>query len=448
MRALLALLVASSLALIACGDAPKPVPAVATAATPKAAASRSALEALAVPGTLGILVDAKRFRMSPLFTAALVALDGTPFADVEARFERECGKKLFDSFGLVTFRSFEHEGLVAADTKLTQKEAFACVQHVAGKMKETRVADKPALTVALGDGEGKANSLAMVVEGGVLLFGTESLVARVLQASPMPPAARAELGLRDTDVGRIEASGDRVPASMRAVIARVTATNDDLSATVRMRTGGEKDAMALGTELTRSVEFAKAKLKKDGATEGAAIAESVRISLEGEDVVATLGTKGDAVAQTKYLANLVTVAQEQVRTYVRETMMVEARNVVTTVARRIVSESEREIGPKGKTLGECPASAPRVPKTTPKGEAYQSASSDWEQGGWKAVRFSLDMPQRYAYEIVTAKNKKSCKVIAHGDLDGNGRESTFELEVKFDRGRGALGSIVEKDPDE
>jgi hypothetical protein len=40
-------------------------------------------------------------------------------------------------------------------------------------------------------------------------------------------------------------------------------------------------------------------------------------------------------------------------------------------------------------------------------------------------------PQYYGYEFVTSKDGKTATVRAHGDLDGNGKESLFELTVKM-----------------
>jgi hypothetical protein len=77
-----------------------------------------------------------------------------------------------------------------------------------------------------------------------------------------------------------------------------------------------------------------------------------------------------------------------------------------------------------------------------------STPQDWAP--WKALHFEMGGPQRYQYEIVAAKDGESARIIARGDLNGDGRTSIFEVLVKVDRAKDVLivaPSIMETDPD-
>jgi prepilin-type N-terminal cleavage/methylation domain-containing protein len=67
----------------------------------------------------------------------------------------------------------------------------------------------------------------------------------------------------------------------------------------------------------------------------------------------------------------------------------------------------------------CPPMPPGAP---PRGT---SATLDAKAPGFKELGFHMDGPIRYQYEVVLEKS--TFKAIARGDLDGNGRLSTFTL---------------------
>jgi hypothetical protein len=90
-----------------------------------------------------------------------------------------------------------------------------------------------------------------------------------------------------------------------------------------------------------------------------------------------------------------------------------------------------------------------VPKTVPSGVKYASTPADWQ--AWAPIQFTMDAPQYYQYEVKAAKDGMSAEVVAHGDLDGDGKVSTFRLGLKIDpKTRDLLiePSIDEQDPTE
>jgi len=65
---------------------------------------------------------------------------------------------------------------------------------------------------------------------------------------------------------------------------------------------------------------------------------------------------------------------------------------------------------------------PSMPAATPRGTL---AAFDAKAPGWKALAVSMEGRVRYRYEVVL--DGKSFKVVAHGDLDADGQESTYTL---------------------
>jgi hypothetical protein len=96
-----------------------------------------------------------------------------------------------------------------------------------------------------------------------------------------------------------------------------------------------------------------------------------------------------------------------------------------------------------------PPSAGPVPLVVPKGVTYQSSAKDWSAPTWQAIKFQVTDPQRYQYEIVTAKDGKTCVLRARGDLDGDGVTSVFEIKMRMDGDDPKMdGTINEQDPTE
>lgn len=138
---------------------------------------------------------------------------------------------------------------------------------------------------------------------------------------------------------------------------------------------------------------------------------------------------------------LVAVAIYGVRHYVTQAKVAEARSTLGRVAKSLADYASSQKTPR------FPASAARVPRQVPAGVKYQSAPSDWQQAGWRDIRFERNIPQYYAYEFETASNGQRAVVRALGDLDGDGVQSRFELELDIEQGRVVVSpNIREQDP--
>ncbi len=85
------------------------------------------------------------------------------------------------------------------------------------------------------------------------------------------------------------------------------------------------------------------------------------------------------------------------------------------------------------------------------GKRFQSGIGDWSTSPWLEMGFKLPSPQYYAYSFESSGAGSAAQgtVTAHGDLDGNGVQSTFRMTVAPDDSLTAkVGKLEETDPDE
>ncbi len=78
-----------------------------------------------------------------------------------------------------------------------------------------------------------------------------------------------------------------------------------------------------------------------------------------------------------------------------------------------------------------PPSAPLTPAEVPRGEPTEDPPNAWEHLTWKSLAFSFDAPHLFAFKFDSALDANSGVMryvaTAHGDLDGDGVLSTFEV---------------------
>lgn len=77
----------------------------------------------------------------------------------------------------------------------------------------------------------------------------------------------------------------------------------------------------------------------------------------------------------------------------------------------------------------CPT-GPMTPVTVPKAEKIKVDGMEWNQAHWKCLMFALNDPQYYSYKHVAnteVGTSARYTATAHGDLDGDGTTSVFQL---------------------
>jgi type IV pilus assembly protein PilA len=128
-----------------------------------------------------------------------------------------------------------------------------------------------------------------------------------------------------------------------------------------------------------------------------------------------------------------------VRKYLANAKTAEARNALGQMAKDAVTAFDKEgmastvlaLGSMATVNHRLCLSATMVPATVPAAAKYQSSPVDWNTGdkdnGWSCLKFSMQDPQYFAYNYVSAGGVTSFSCIANGDLDGDGTSSTFSM---------------------
>jgi hypothetical protein len=81
-----------------------------------------------------------------------------------------------------------------------------------------------------------------------------------------------------------------------------------------------------------------------------------------------------------------------------------------------------------------PPSAPLTPPEVPRGVRADDPQGVWDQPTWRALGFSFDHPHAFSFAFDSSQTGPSShfRATAHGDLDGDGVLSTFEIEGEAD----------------
>ena len=117
--------------------------------------------------------------------------------------------------------------------------------------------------------------------------------------------------------------------------------------------------------------------------------------------------------QARDLGALAQSSVDALRKYMADARTSEARGTVRVIASDYAvlwEQDDAKARAKRKLF-----SLPPVPKTVPRGSKYASQASDWKP--WERIRFSMDEPQYYQYEVKAAPDGESATVIARGDLE-------------------------------
>jgi type IV pilus assembly protein PilA len=136
-----------------------------------------------------------------------------------------------------------------------------------------------------------------------------------------------------------------------------------------------------------------------------------------------------------------------VRKYIANAKTAEARNALGQIAR----DAEDAYAKNGAL---CPSASKPVPASVSmvKAMKYQASESEWlvdqpRKAGFACLGFSLAEPQYYQYSYTATP--ESFTAIAHGDLNGDGQESTFTVRGSVVGGVLTVSpSIEESSPEE
>ena len=136
-----------------------------------------------------------------------------------------------------------------------------------------------------------------------------------------------------------------------------------------------------------------------------------------------------------------------IRKYIANAKTAEARNAVGQIAKDAAMAYE-------KSHALCSSASSPVPPsmTSLRGTKYQSTPQEWavdqaRNGGFACLGFSMDLPQYFQYSYSASGGQ--FVATAHGDLNGDGKVSTFIARGRVTAGVLQIGpSVEETDPEE
>ena len=124
--------------------------------------------------------------------------------------------------------------------------------------------------------------------------------------------------------------------------------------------------------------------------------------------------------------------------------LVEATNGLKRIGEHAMS------GASGKPCASAfPAAAPLTPETVPRGKPAVDGDPDpWQHPTWRALDFRASPPGvAHSFSFQFDRNGDAFVAHAHGDLDGDGTTSTFEIRGQCEHGASSLapGMYVESE---
>lgn len=288
------------------------------------------------------------------------------------------------------------------------------------------------------------NNVIAFADSDVVLYGSKSRVAEALAGHS---SAGPALGLAPDEYVTWSGAFPEL-----GVTGSLACSDERFALSVVLEAKDERLASQLGT----MAEQSKQKVAEIGGAEERALAQhlldALKIQRDDNRFTISFELLKPPEEQAKDLGMAAALAIHGVRRYISRAKQAEAKNALGAIARDYVSWWEREeltptlaAPPKRKKL----FSLIPVPTQVPSGKKYQTAEGEWK--AWQNIRFSMSNPQYYQYEVKAAKDGKSADIIARGDLDGDGKPSTFTLRLKVDQKINALvigKEIEEVDPDE
>lgn len=94
-----------------------------------------------------------------------------------------------------------------------------------------------------------------------------------------------------------------------------------------------------------------------------------------------------------------------------------------------------------------PASVGLTPAEVPKGESVADREGTWSHPTWQALEFGFDRPHYYSFSFESQNKPNGSHFVAraHGDLDGDGIHSRFEIHGSMKPNEEPQVSAIEMD---
>jgi hypothetical protein len=112
----------------------------------------------------------------------------------------------------------------------------------------------------------------------------------------------------------------------------------------------------------------------------------------------------------------------------------EATSGVSTIAARAAALMDA-----AQATSALPDPAPLTPNSVPRGTRVTDPPGIWDHPTWKTLDFRFDAAHAYSFAFDAEKSAEAAKWTArgHGDLDGDGTQSTIQIDGTFRPGSAA-----------
>jgi hypothetical protein len=99
-----------------------------------------------------------------------------------------------------------------------------------------------------------------------------------------------------------------------------------------------------------------------------------------------------------------------------------------------IAASAVSVAAEGLPEPSFPPSAPLTPADVPRGVRADDPPGAWDQPTWRALGFGFDHAHAFSFSFESRRDPSLAhfRATAHGDLDGDGVVSTFEIEGEAD----------------
>lgn len=277
-----------------------------------------------------------------------------------------------------------------------------------------------------------------------LACGTPDLVKRSLAAQNEPAVP---VGL---DPDQILALDDRDPLKDMKVSA--ASYPDRLEARIELNYDGDEGPRVVHELMAHASENAPAFAKELKANDEQRklieqIGNSLVASHRGQKAMIRVDVAGKPTEQAARVGTFLSLLGKVAVAERQERRKKVVRDQLQAIADGMAKSWDSK-DPKSVFAAKKCVSMPAVPKEVPKGTKVTTAAADWK--GWKEVPV-VTTPSAYQYEIKAAPDGQSCDIIGRGDLNGDGKASTFKLHIRVDKSSKQLmvePKLEETDPDE
>jgi len=413
---------------LACGSAPAPAPKAAAAATaapssPPPAAPRTVSPELRRYWIFGkqdqfaLYAGLDSLMHTELFSGLVAGILGNS-EDFLKSTQRDCLAVLLAQAHELTLGVDERAGLMALELGPEGVKAArtACI----GSLFPVERAKVAGADEAYASGDD-----VVVIEPGVVLFGSRELVEQSLAASKSPAPFPSTLKLEGDQQLVFQASVQGV--SGKGAL-RVSPEHFRLEVGADVPNAGFADLVE--SKIKQAREHAKSFAGQNPAAASITkLLDLVQVERHGQRFDANFELREPVIDQARDVGMLLGVGIYGVRRYLVDAKAGEAHAVIAQIAKSYAATLADPEAAKHHAIKKL-VSLPAVPATVPRGVKFQSSPDDWK--AWAPIHFALTDAQYFQYEVVAAKDGKSAEIFGRGDLDGNGKSSLYRVKIVLD----------------